>query len=113
MAAKRSDWHMVLTERETEDDEPTITAWLHPDTCQWSVTWHPRMVDTDGNLVHEEFTERTYGCGCAWQHDEFGAPTFSEPGWWWVRYVVDKIDGYYWQEISTDFEIVKAEGPPS
>jgi hypothetical protein len=109
-----TQWHGLIVELEDPDDPDSevLHELMHPSSCPWSVLWHPRIMDTLGNVKSEAWTERRHECSVSADVDNFGWDDFpQEPGWYWVRSWVEVYPSGPWGPEEYDggihWEVVK------
>jgi len=60
----------------------------HPHSCPWSITYRPRQVDTDGNVLNEAGMDQRHECDVSFELTEYGHDACSvptEPGFYWLQ----------------------------
>lgn len=106
-----SGWHFVHVYDDLDDGDERVIDVLHPDDCQLRLDLFGPV---PGVLV-ERLCGISHEAEMVGQADSFGNP---DPGWYAVRYWVDKspIGGSAWTEITTGIEVVPlvewAASPP-
>lgn len=99
-----AQWHII---HNYADGDDSISEIFHPHSCPWSVIFHPRMIDTDGNLVCETWTERRYDCEVTFEHDQAGMNRFPVMAGWFKMRVTNyttRIGESQWLECNSDVE---------
>lgn len=99
MSSSKGKWHGI----HVDDDGDTDV--YHPQSCPWSVTFHPQVIDTSGNVISPSMTVRDHECDIAHELRENGNDINlfpRAPGFHWVRLEHITIPGGPWGPTEYD-----------
>ena len=116
MKADFGKWHGLHAyyEDPTDTESALLIDVMHDSGCEWSIDYHPAVVDQYGERKCEPWYVRRYACDLQNELDNYGlelGPT--EPGFYWCRieHIVYLGGPWFATEYATGFELLPARRP--